>query len=415
MRTLHLFEGYGIELEYMIVDADTLAVRPITDQVLHQVTGNWIGDFENGPIGWSNELVLHVIEVKTNGPSPSLQGLDEDFGRDLARIQGLLDPMRARLLPTAMHPFMDPHLETVLWPHDHNAVYERFDSIFDCKGHGWSNLQSMHVNLPFADDDEFGRLHAALRFLIPLMPALAASSPFVEGRPSGFLDTRMEFYRNNARRLPIVSGHIVPEPASDRAEYQTNILERIYADLAPHDPDNVLRYEWVNARGCIARFDRNAIEVRVIDVQETPRADLAIAALVAATARRLTDGGTALRDALNGFDTDRLAGIFRSTLVDAERTVVDDAEYLAALGVDTDAPMQAGDVWSALLDRSGLRDDEPEFARTLDFVHAQGTLARRMLRAAGLAPDRARILRIYRRCSDCLLTGELFDDRDVDA
>ena len=31
---LHLFEATGIELEYMIVDARTLAVRPIADRLL---------------------------------------------------------------------------------------------------------------------------------------------------------------------------------------------------------------------------------------------------------------------------------------------------------------------------------------------------------------------------------------------
>lgn len=30
---LHLFEAFGIELEYMIVDQDTLDVKPIADQL----------------------------------------------------------------------------------------------------------------------------------------------------------------------------------------------------------------------------------------------------------------------------------------------------------------------------------------------------------------------------------------------
>ena len=31
---LHLFEGYGLELEYMIVDRETFEVRPIADWLL---------------------------------------------------------------------------------------------------------------------------------------------------------------------------------------------------------------------------------------------------------------------------------------------------------------------------------------------------------------------------------------------
>jgi len=33
-EALHLFDGYGVELEYMIVDRASLEVRPITDRVL---------------------------------------------------------------------------------------------------------------------------------------------------------------------------------------------------------------------------------------------------------------------------------------------------------------------------------------------------------------------------------------------
>ena len=47
-------------------------------------------------------------------------------------------------------------------------------------------------------------------------------------------------------------------------------------DIAPLDPDGTLQHEWLNSRGAIARFDRNAIEIRVLDIQECPVADLAI-------------------------------------------------------------------------------------------------------------------------------------------
>ena len=88
-------------------------------------------------------------------------------------------------MPTGMHPWMDPAREFELWPHGDREIYAAFDRIFDCRGHGWANLQSMHLNLPFADDDEFGRLHAAIRALLPLLPALAASSPFADGHARG--------------------------------------------------------------------------------------------------------------------------------------------------------------------------------------------------------------------------------------
>ena len=44
-----------------------------------------------------------------------------------------------------------------------------------------TNIQAVHLTLPFRGASEFGRLMAACRVVLPLLPALAASSPFVEG------------------------------------------------------------------------------------------------------------------------------------------------------------------------------------------------------------------------------------------
>jgi hypothetical protein len=176
-------------------------------------------------------------------------------------MNAALAALGARLLPTGMHPWMDPRTETKLWPHEDGEIYRAFDRIFDCGDHGWGNIQAAQLNLPFSGDDEFGRLHAAIRLVLPIIPALAASSPIVEGRVSRWLDTRMEAYRRNSARIPSVTGLVVPERVFDRRGYEA-LLKRIWDDLAPHDPEGILRHPWVNARGCIARFDRGTIERR---------------------------------------------------------------------------------------------------------------------------------------------------------
>jgi len=58
------------------------------------------------------------------------------------------------------------------------------------------------------------------------------------------------------------------------------IHQRIFRDIAPFDPENILRHEWLNSRGAIARFERSAIEIRVLDIQECPAADLAVVAAI---------------------------------------------------------------------------------------------------------------------------------------
>ena len=57
-----LFEVFGVEMEYMIVDRSTLSVKAVADELLKKMTGEYISDYENGIIDWSNELVNHVVE-----------------------------------------------------------------------------------------------------------------------------------------------------------------------------------------------------------------------------------------------------------------------------------------------------------------------------------------------------------------
>src|SRR6266542_415356 len=284
---LPVFAAVSIELEYMIVDARSLDVRPIADRALEALAGHPAADVERGELGWSNELVLHVIEVKNLAPSPSLEPLAAAFQHEIGEMNRVLAPLDARLMPTGMHAWMDPRTETRLWPRDNAEIYRAFDRLFDCRRHGWANLQSMHINLPFADDDEFARLHAAVRLILPLIPALAASSPFADGQRKPFLDYRIEVYRTNSDRVSSITGMVIPDNARDHVDYQTGVLEPMYRDIAPDDPERVLQHEWLNARGAIARFDRSAIEIRLCYTQECPRADVAIAAIVAAVARAL--------------------------------------------------------------------------------------------------------------------------------
>lgn len=78
MNALGLFAGFGVELEYMIVAADSLDVLPIADKLMYGVSGRY-EDVERGDLAWSNELVAHVIELKTNGPAARLDGLGPAF------------------------------------------------------------------------------------------------------------------------------------------------------------------------------------------------------------------------------------------------------------------------------------------------------------------------------------------------
>ncbi len=398
---LHLWEAFGVELEYMIVDAVTLDVRPITDKVLYEVAGEYVAEVEMGEISWSNELALHVIELKTNGPASRLEPLVKLFQEQVCRLNTILQPMGAQLLPTAMHPWMDPDRELKLWPHEYNPIYEAYNGIFDCRGHGWANVQSTHLNLPFADDDEFGRLHAAIRLLMPLLPALAASSPIVDRALTGLADYRMEVYRSNSRPVPSVTADVIPEPVYSRGDYEQTILQPMYRDIAPLDTQGVLRHEWLNSRGAIARFDRNTIEIRVLDVQECPAADLAICAAIVAVLQALAEERWTSAAQQQSMAVEPLAKLLNATIRTADRTIIDDPLYLAQFGASA-TRISAHDLWRYLMEQVGGWPAH----NALETILREGPLATRIERA--IQEDGSPMESVYRDLCDCLAQGRMF-------
>ncbi len=404
---LPAFSGYGIELEYMIVHRDSLSVLPIADRLLRKA-GAVGAELRTGRFAWSNELVLHLVEIKNAEPEPHLEGLATGFQAEISRIDGLLAEFGARLMPGAMHPWMDPAIETRLWPHQNEAIYRTYDRIFGCRSHGWANIQSMHLNLPFAGDEEFERLHAAVRLLLPILPALAASSPVAEGRTRAALDFRMECYRSHTARLPSLLGRLIPDNASSRSDYEAAVLAPMYREVAALDPDGVLRHEWLNSRGTIPRFERSALEIRIIDLQECPWADLAVAALACGVARELYAGRWSALQAQQRTDTGSLAEILLSCIRDGERAVIADAEYLGLLGFPRGS-CEARELWCHLL---GECASDPllsgEYRVPLDTILSRGPLARRILRALGDGYGRSQLESVYRQLCDCLAAGRLF-------
>jgi len=442
--TLPAFAGCGLELEYMIVDGESLAVRPIAHDLLRALAARGdrdvasgtpirdaaadvargtpnrhdVSDVARGMLGWSNELVRHVVEIKNVDPTAALDGLPARFHDEIRTANRILAAQGAKLMPTAMHPWMDPATETVLWD-DEGEIYRTYDRIYGCRGHGWSNLQSMHVNLPFAGDAEFERLHAAIRLVLPLVPALAASSPYAEGGFTGRLDERLENYRSICALTPAVSGRVIPETVATRAEYEARILQPMYDEIAPLDPAGVLRYEWLNSRAAIPRFDRNAIEIRLVDVQECPQCDAAIAAAIVRVVRWLYDEEPAPLAAQQTIGTETLFGVLLGTIRDAEQAIVDDAAYLATLGLPG-GRRRAGELWQFLIDASlnpsaagippirGTAASGAWWRPAVDAILREGPLARRILHAAGAAPTRERLHDVYRELCGCLEDGRLF-------
>lgn len=398
-----------MELEYMIVDLDTLNVRPIADELIHDVAGEYVNEIEQGEIAWSNELVMHVVELKTNGPARTLEGLDLKFQEQVKEINQRLKSYNACLMPTAMHPWMNPYRDMKLWPHEYNPIYEAYNRIFDCRGHGWANLQSTHINLPFSGDQEFEKLHAAIRVLLPILPGLAASSPIADRKLTSYADYRMEVYRTNSNRIPSVTGYVIPEAVFTREEYDREIFQRIYNDIDPFDPEKILQDEWLNSRGAIARFDRGSIEIRVLDVQECPLADLAIVNFIVDCLNALLQEQFSTLDQQKNWNEKSLYKILLNVIKDGERAIVG-GDYLRLFGLDGESSLPVSALWKHIFWQLYEHKDieTNRLLKTMQRMLDSGTLSKRISKALTKDFSDKDLINIYRTLCKDLSHGEIF-------
>lgn len=399
MPDYSLFSVVGIEIEYMLVDKDNLNVQPKGDRVLRQLAdGEQVNEVALDEIAISNELVMHVLELKNNGPASPNAPIAAHFQKTIDKLQPILEQENCMFLPSGAHPWMNPLRETERWPYGNHDIYQQFDKIFNCQGHGWSNLQSMHVNLPFANDHEFFQLHSAIRLLLPLLPALAASTPFLESKATGMQDSRLHFYGINQQKIPAISGQIIPEFIRSPLEYEQKVLQPMYQAIAPYDPDKILQFEWLNSRAAIPKFDYKAIEIRIIDSQECVNSDIAIARAIIAILKHWLSHSTYLLD--NPCETRHLKSIYDQTIVDGMAVEINDQalcrQWQLKKGVKN-----CRDVWSQLIETVSVALDYNS-QRALEHILSQGNLSERLLRVCGNKPSHDTLKQVYQQMGFCL-------------
>lgn len=418
-QMLHLFEGFGIEIEYMVADKLSLGIKPIVDELFHKIEGSYVDEIAGNHITYSNELASHVLELKTNLPSPTFHNLPRIFQAEITKINRILSEFDAKLLPTGAHPLMDPAKETRIWSHGYNSVYEAYNKIFDCRSHGWANLQSVHLNLPFLGDSEFAKLHTGVRLLLPIISALSASTPIIEGKATGFIDNRLEIYRHNQKLIPEIAGKIIPEAVATEKEYMQKILYPAYAAIAPYDKEGILQKEWLNSRGAIARFDRNTIEIRIIDSQECCLADIAILHIVSSSVKALVAETWQNFDEQFFWNENRLYKIFFDVIKEGQNAVITDDNYLRVFGLNQKS-CTVKELWMHIVEQlphldmlvdvnsSCEKSPSDELVDSIKFILQHGNLSERILRALKCDYSNDNIKNIYCQLAACLQDGKMF-------
>jgi len=411
------FSVVGVELEYPIVDRD-LNVASLVEPAFRVLAGRGTSDVDLGAVGFSNEIADHVLEVKTTEPVESLAGAEAVLVEGIRRFSAVLrDRFDARLMPTSMHPWMDPRNGRT-WKRSGSRIYGTYERLFDLRTHGWMNVQANHLSFPMGREVEAVAMYNAAAFLIPYLPALAASSPIFQGDLQPAVDNRLAWILEHQARIPESQGQIVPEYVDSLGDYKRSILGPMYAALDRLPDTGAIRREFFNARGAVFKASSKRMEVRVLDTQECVRMDVAVNVFVRSALKHYAERVQAGRVALPPHEV--LVEDFRATIRDGSRARVL-APHFAQVERDGEGKALARDVLRAMLDgaRKAVRRDEASYLDLAAGVIEAGSLSERI--RLELAPysdadddtftDHAR--RIYIELMDCLEANEPWKRRGL--
>jgi len=259
---------------------------PIVDKVIKSLHGRVVNYVRLSKFTLGKELQSHVAEFKANTPFHSPKVFEETMHEAVVRVSDFIEKRYgAYLLGLGMHPLI--RLDDVkVWSHRDRQIYVALSRVFNLAQHGWLNIQSFQLNLPYSDERRAVTLHNALANILPYIPAVSASSPIYESKIGEFVDNRLHFYQINQKEVPSIAGDIVPEYVNSFEEYEKVTIERYSQDLMrANAPKCILYKEWLNSRGAVFRFDRRAIEIRIMDEQECIKSDVALSCFVRACLR----------------------------------------------------------------------------------------------------------------------------------
>lgn len=236
------------------------------------------------------ELQCHVIELKGRAPFRSPKDFEETIQEAVLTLTDFLgSKFQASLLGTGMHPFINIP-EAKIWCHRHRSIYDIYEKIFNVRQHGWLNIQAFQLNLPYGGPKRAAPIHNTLANMLPYLPAITASSPIYEDNFGAYVDNRMYFYKTNQMEVPSLVGDVIPEYTDSLEAYREKVIGGYSRDLARAGATKpILNVDWVNSRGITFRYDRHAIEIRILDEQECVKSDVAVSCYIRAALRGLLD------------------------------------------------------------------------------------------------------------------------------
>jgi carboxylate-amine ligase len=254
----------GIEEEFALVDPDTLLLVPrfeelrdaaATDPVLSAAV--------------AGELISSEIEIRSGA------GVDVDDARARQaearrRLFALARDHGIALGATGTHPLSDYREQHIIDTEHYRRVEDGLKYV------AWrNNTFSVHVHVGVRGADRAIRVCDRLRPILPLLLAVTANSPFVDGRDSGLHSARAQIFTKSFPRCGIPDSFGSWRAWADYVELlvrTASIVEftQLWWSVRPH-------------------HGFGTVEVRICDAQMTAEEADAVCALIVACVRRAAE------------------------------------------------------------------------------------------------------------------------------
>ena len=178
---------------------------------------------------------------------------------------------------------------------------------------------SVHINIGISDPEKLLQACRLIRMEAPLFLALSASSPFLDGKATGFHSTRWQMFPKTPSIVPLFTSH-------------NHFIHWTQEQLATGTMRNV-RHLWSSVRpnGDNRPYNLNRLELRICDLIIDPIALLAITALLEARISQIL-----ARPSLDPLQQSRLS----SSNLNAELIAIADKNELAVAHNSLDAELQ---------------------------------------------------------------------------
>jgi carboxylate-amine ligase len=253
----------GVEEEFSILDPHTLELVPRFEELRDAAGGDRL--LVEGITG---ELISSEIEIISGVGADLHDALSRQRERR-KRLFALAGAHGVALGATGTHPWADYREQPIIDTEHYRRVEEGLKYV------AWrNNTFSLHVHLGVRGIDRAVRVCDRLRPVLPLLLALSANSPYLDGLDTGLHSARTQSFTKSFPRCG------VPDPFGGWRAY------REYIEFL-RDTRSIVEFTqvWWSVR---PHFTFGTVEVRICDAQATAHESEALAAMIVACIAQAT-------------------------------------------------------------------------------------------------------------------------------